>query len=214
MSEGLSASAHWNQRYQVGDTPWDSGLVERELVRHLKSPSLQTGRAFEFGCGTGTNSVFLAQQGFEVAAVDCAPLAIQRAQALSEAFGVTPHLFVGDVGRLDSIVAGLEPHAAKFERSVSLLFDRGCYHVVRKSNLDGFLKVLDWLAAPSAKFLMLCGNANDTAPNGPPRVTEEQIHRELSALFEIHSIEPFRFEDRGGVSGPLGWSCWMSRRAI
>ena len=37
-------------------------------------------RALELGCGTGTNSVWLAQQGFEVTGIDLAPLAVEQAE--------------------------------------------------------------------------------------------------------------------------------------
>ena len=60
---------------------------------------------------------------------------------------------------------------------------------------------------------MLCGNADESVEHGPPRVTEADIRSEWSGLFEIHWIRAFRFEDRGGVPGPLGWACWMTRRA-
>jgi 2-polyprenyl-3-methyl-5-hydroxy-6-metoxy-1,4-benzoquinol methylase len=35
-------------------------------------------RALAIGCGTGSSSLWLAQQGFEVTGIDVAPLAVQR----------------------------------------------------------------------------------------------------------------------------------------
>lgn len=210
MSEDFRRAAHWDQRYLSGDTPWDSGLVERELVRWLPGGSNHSGRAFEFGCGVGTNAVYLAQRGFDVAAVDGSQQALERANALANSNGVRVQFFAADVCRLETIRSGFDP---SFQQSFSILFDRGCYHCVRKTNLAGFLEVLDWLAAPNARLLMLCGNANDKSEHGPPRVTEDEVRQELGSLFDIHSIVPFRFEDRGGIEGPLGWSCSMSRRA-
>ena len=71
----------WEQRYRDGETPWNSGLVSKELQRVLRERGIEPCRALELGCGVGTNAVFLAEQGFEVTAVDCAPLALERAGA-------------------------------------------------------------------------------------------------------------------------------------
>lgn len=205
-------TAHWDQRYQLGDTPWDSGIVERELVRILKDKAIAPSRAFEFGCGAGTNAVFLAQQGFDVVAADCSTTAIDRASRLSAVAGVRVNFVTADLCSLSDVRRALGPDAISLERSFPLLFDRGCFHCLRKVNLTGLLETLDWLAAPGARFLMLCGNPNEKSEGGPPRVSEEEIQSELGGLFEIEAIRAFHFEDRGGITGPLGWSCQMTRR--
>ena len=68
----------WNERYQSGDAPWDTGYPSTELIRTVKEEGIQPGRVIELGCGTGTNSIWLAQQGFEVTAVDISPLALEQ----------------------------------------------------------------------------------------------------------------------------------------
>ncbi len=207
-----SKTAHWDQRYQTGDTPWDSGIVERELVHFLGDKLISPGRAFELGCGAGTNAVYLAQQGFEVIAADCSTSALNRASKLSAETGVRVNFVAADLCSLADIRRALGSDSASFERSFSLLFDRGFFHCARKVNLSGFLETLEWLAAPQARFLMLCGNPNEQSEGGPPRVSEEQIRSELNGLFKIEAIRAFHFEDRGGITGPLGWSCQMIRR--
>ena len=207
-------SAHWDQRYQTGDAPWDSGIVERELVRFLSDGVIPRGRAFEFGCGSGTNAVYLAQQGFEVVAADCSAIALNQARALSAEAGVRVNFIVADLCCLNDVRNSLGSKSSSYAGTFSFLFDRGCFHCARKLDLSGFLETLDWLAAPHARFLMLCGNPNEQADGGPPRVTEDQIRSELDELFEIDVIQPFRFEDRGGASGPLGWACKMTRRPV
>ena len=205
-------SNHWDQKYLNGGTPWDSGLVERELIRGLQAEHIAPCRAFELGCGAGTNAVALAQQGFDVVAADCSPVALDRARASADKAGVHVQFLVADVCRVDDVRNALGPESARFARTFSLLFDRGCYHCARNVDLDGFLETLDWLTAPGAQFLMLCGNSHAQTETGPPRVSEDQIRSELGRLFDIGLIQAFRFEDRRGVPGPLGWSCRMARR--
>ena len=70
----------WNERYRSGEfDPPDapSPLVERTLG------SLPAGRALDVATGTGRNALFLADQGYEIDAVDIADeaLAIARERA-------------------------------------------------------------------------------------------------------------------------------------
>jgi hypothetical protein len=61
-------------------------------------------------------------------------------------------------------------------------------------------------------YLSLAGNANEQSELGPPRVSEQEIRNELGGLFEVQELRAFRFQDPGGVDGPLGWSCLMVRQ--
>lgn len=214
MTGDTRSSAHWDQRYLSGDAPWNSGLVSRELVRVLSEERVASCRAVELGCGAGTNAVHLARQGFEVLGTDCSVVAIERARTLADEAGVAVQLAVADLCRLSDLRDALGDVAVTFERGCSFLFDRGCYHCARRVNLAGFLETVEWLAAPDARLLLLCGNANEPAQQGPPKVTEAEIRSEWQHLFEVEWIREFHFEDRGGIPGPLGWACWMSRRSV
>ena len=76
----MSESMHWNERYEKDNTPWETGQPSSELQRVLAEFPIRPCRAVELGCGTGANAVWLAQQGFEVTALDLSPLAIARAR--------------------------------------------------------------------------------------------------------------------------------------
>lgn len=159
MSGNSHSPSHWDQRYLRGDTPWNSGLVSRELARVLQEEHIAPCCAFELGCGTGTNAVALAQRGFEVTAADFSPMAIENARALAAAAGVPVRFAAADLCRREDLRFALGSAGAACERSFSFLFDRGCYHCARRVNLPGFLETVDWLAAPDARLLVLCGNA-------------------------------------------------------
>lgn len=213
MSVNSHSPTHWDQRYLSGDAPWNSGLASRELVRVLREEHITPGRAFELGCGTGINAVALARSGFEVTAADFSSVAIERARIQAAEAGVAVRFAAADLCRWEDLRAALGTEgAAARERRFSFLFDRGCYHCARRVNLAGFLETVDRLAAPDARLLVLCGNSNEQMEHGPPRVTELEIREEWGCLFEIEWIREFRFEDRCGVPGPRGWSCWMTRR--
>lgn len=192
----------WDQRYQTGDLPWDSQIRSRELARVLEERQIAPCRAVELGCGTGTNALYLAEQGFEVTAFDLSPTAIEMAQKRAEAANLDMTFQVADLVRFDS---DLEPF--------DFLFDRGCYHCARKIDFDGYLKTLTQLSHPGTRYLLLTGNANEQNENqGPPRLHEHEIRADLGELFDFDLVREIHFEDAGGVEGPLGWSCFLIRK--
>ena len=191
----------WDQRYRDGDMRWDSGLPSRELGRLLGEWPTSRGRAIELGCGTGTNAIFLATLGFQVTGVDCSPTAIRLAEEKAQSKEVSVEWVEADVQHFG---AGSSPFG--------LVFDRGCYHCCRRVDLPGYLESLRNVTSTGSRYIGLMGNADDPNPDGPPRVTAEEVCGELSPLFKILQLRAFHFEDAGGVPGPLGWSLVAERR--
>ena len=191
----------WNRRYEAGDTPWDMRIPSRELTRVLNAGLIRGRTAFEMGCGTGTNAVFLAEHGFTVTGVDGASLAIDQARQLAAERHVSMELFVGDVSQLPDI-----------GKTFDFVFDRGCYHCVRQTNSAGYLKSLQSITHAGSQYFVLTGNANETREGGPPRLHEHELRADFEPLFQIDDLRPFRFDDPDGPTGPLGWACLMTRR--
>ena len=75
----------WDQHYAAGETPWDTGNPDPELVRLVESGRVPRGRALDVGCGTGTNARYLASKGCEVVGVDVSRVAIEQAKAATPA---------------------------------------------------------------------------------------------------------------------------------
>src|SRR5689334_6351618 len=124
----MSDVIRWDERYEKGDTPWETGQPSSELQRIVAEAPVSPCRVLELGCGTGASAVWLAQQGFDVAAFDLSPRAIERARQRADAAGVTVHFQVADVLNPPPELAG--PFA--------FFFDRGCYHVVRRENPEAY----------------------------------------------------------------------------
>src|SRR5690606_12532387 len=79
----------WNEHYLRGELPWDTDEPDPHLIDLVRSGVVDRGRALEVGCGTGTNAVWLAGQGFDVVGVDIADRAIEMAHARA---GSTPRV--------------------------------------------------------------------------------------------------------------------------
>jgi methyl halide transferase len=192
----------WNDRYQDGNLPWDTGRPSSELQGVFSRNAIPPCRALELGCGTGTNSVWLAQQGFEVTGIDLAPLAVERAEKRAHAAGVQVHFAVADVLDLPDLGG---PFA--------FFFDRGCYHAVRRIAPQKYAPAVARQLASGGRGLILAGNACEPHDPGPPVVTEEQIRDELGLAFQILDLHEFRFDEAPNIPERfLGWSCLVEKR--
>jgi SAM-dependent methyltransferase len=77
----VDAAAFWARRYGERDRMW-SGAPNHALVSAVGA--LHPGRALDLGCGEGADSVWLAEQGWQVTAVDIAANAVGRARQLAD----------------------------------------------------------------------------------------------------------------------------------
>jgi SAM-dependent methyltransferase len=198
----MTANRDWNESYRSGDLPWDTGRPSSELQRLVSEGKIRPCRGLELGCGTGTNTVWLALQGFEVTGVDLAPLAIERAKQGARAAGVQANFVVADLLQLPDL-----------DGPFAFFFDRGCYHAVRRNAPEQYAPAVARQLAPGARGLILAGNAREPHDPGPPVVTEEQLREELGLAFQILDLHEFRFDEAPGVPEQfLGWSCLVEKR--
>ncbi len=72
--------ARWNRRYaagEYGERRWPSDFLKDSLDH------LPRGRALDLACGLGRNARFLAENGWQVDAVDVSDVALGKAEALA-----------------------------------------------------------------------------------------------------------------------------------
>ncbi len=70
----------WEQQYQVGPKPWDTGITPPEVAAFWSSGRLApAGLAIDIGCGPGTNVAYLARLGLRVLGIDLAGSALALA---------------------------------------------------------------------------------------------------------------------------------------
>jgi SAM-dependent methyltransferase len=137
-----------------------------------------------------------------VTAVDLVPMAIDLGRAHGEAAGVRVTWVVGDALTPPDLNGPFE-----------FFFDRGCYHVVRRDGVEGYLRTLDRYLKPGGLALVLAGNAREKMDPGPPVVEEADIRAELGRSFDVLWLKEFRFDQpEGGGPRPLGWSCFLRKR--
>jgi SAM-dependent methyltransferase len=77
--------AHWEEHYGERDRIW-SGRVNVQFADVVAD--LPPGRALDLGCGEGADAVWLAEQGWEVVAVDISETALGRAKKEATSRGI------------------------------------------------------------------------------------------------------------------------------
>ena len=161
--------------YLFGFKPWDSGITPQQLVELIDGPNaLKPGRALDLGCGTGTNSHYLAEHGWDVTGIDFVPRAIRTARQKAP----RAKLVVGDVTKLSE--AGI---TGPFD----LMFDLGCFHSLPDDRRDAYVGEVARVAAPGATLLMF---AFGEKARGTPVATEAEIRSRFAGPFEMVEVRP------------------------
>ena len=80
---------HWEKHYGERDRIW-SGRVNVQFADVVAE--LPPGRALDLGCGEGADSVWLAERGWDVVAVDISETALGRAKEAAGTRGVTDRI--------------------------------------------------------------------------------------------------------------------------
>jgi methyl halide transferase len=74
-------SMDWDERYQLGDTPWEKGAAAPPLLEWISAHGPLTGQVLVPGCGLGhdVRAIASADPAAEILGLDVARTAVQRA---------------------------------------------------------------------------------------------------------------------------------------
>jgi SAM-dependent methyltransferase len=91
----MDRGADWDRRYETAEH-----LFSREPDDQLVvfSRRLKPGRALDLGAGEGRNSLWLAQQGWRVTAIDFSDVALSRLRQAATARGLAVETVNADIG--------------------------------------------------------------------------------------------------------------------
>jgi SAM-dependent methyltransferase len=88
----------WQERYRSGQTGWDRGGANAQLLAWLEAGILRPpARIVVPGCGSGWEVAELARRGFEVTAIDYAEHAVERTRQLLAGEGLSARVLQADV---------------------------------------------------------------------------------------------------------------------
>ena len=181
----------WDERYSGAQFEWSmhpNQFAEAELA------GLPPGRALDLAAGEGRNSVWLAERGWSVTAVDFSRVGLEKGRKLSAVRGVGPN-------QVDWVVADLSEYEPAREAFELVL--------IAYLQVDGALRALVLAGAAAALVpggtLLVIGHdlANLTEGVGGPQspdvlYTPEAITAELPGLHIVRAERVRRTVERDG----------------
>jgi len=121
----------WETRYREG--AYRARTYPSEILVDWL-PKLPRGRALDVACGAGRNSLYLAEAGYEVDAIDIAEFALDRLRATAAERGLKINCIEADletcalpVGPYDLIVMVRYTSNELIRRLLTLLTNGGCF---------------------------------------------------------------------------------------
>jgi SAM-dependent methyltransferase len=197
LASNIIPAADWVERmdrlYQNGKFPaWDTGRPSPELKKLVEAHKLKPGRVVDLGCGSGMHDVYLAEQGFDVTAMDMSPTALALGKERAKEHKVHVNWMLADI---------LWPPADL--KPFDIIFDRGCYHGLEtRAEKGDYVQAVVQISRPGTRFVLL---ARD-------RITEEKIRTEFGPFFKIDSIHSFVFDTRFAKTSPRAGNVFLMTR--
>jgi SAM-dependent methyltransferase len=172
------ASRHllFRAMYRLGFTPWDGHPLARSLRDLIEGEQpLPIGTALDIGCGTGDNSIYLAEHRWRVTGVDFVETAVDKARRKSAAANVNVDFVRADATRLSSEGVGTD---------FALIVDNGCLHGMSAKDRDAYVREVTAVAAPNARLLIVAFITGGSygVPGIDPAVVEQRFSRDWILL--------------------------------
>jgi len=197
-----------------GGAPWELG-PRSELVRLVTSGLLSPrrlfpGRAIDLGCGSGADSVFLAEHGFDVTGVDYSWVAIGKARrrAASSAAADRVRFVLGDL--TEQTLSGVR---GPFD----LLVDCCTIDDVRHSRRLAMAETVKRLSRPGSAFFLWCFyDVSEQLPalstRGPSRLHPEGLTdgEERNLFGDVFQVGRLPAPAKG--SGAAAFLMWRKNR--
>lgn len=183
------ATYDWAKGWE--DLPWsheEPTLFLAEICRRR-----EPGTALDIGCGAGTDSLFLAQQGWRVTSLDFMPKALEYTQQRAESAGVS-------VNPVEADITEWEP-----PQKYDLVLDHGLLHNMDPVRYEAYRQTVLSALADDGEFVLLHwhpryeGQANGKM--GPTRRSRDEIKAFFAPELQERFFAREEFEDLTSLVG-------------
>ena len=147
--------------------PWNH-TTPSDFLEQVVAARPDSGRALDLGCGSGADSVYLAQHGWQVTSLDFMPQAVEMTRKRAEAAGLTVNVQVADITSW--------PGDGTFD----VIVDAGCLHALEMGDRPAYRrKLLQWLAIGGVYVLRHAERRRvfERRRIGPKRVSRRRIKK-------------------------------------
>lgn len=198
----MTIEERYRDRYKSGNTPWDIGQADSNLIEVVTKKPILSCNVLDVGCGTGDNSIWLAQNRFQVIGIDTSQTALEKAKEKASKAGVEC-----DFRLADFLKSEIE------EAPFAFMFDRGCFHSFNsESDRKRFAQKVAAHLEEAGLWLTIVGNADEKRQGpGPPQRTAADIVLAVEPYFMILSLTSSHFGSNR-PNPPRAWRCLMQKR--
>jgi cyclopropane fatty-acyl-phospholipid synthase-like methyltransferase len=158
----------WFNLAYLSKPVWDTDTSPPELMDYIMHHT--PGRALDLGCGTGTNAITLAKNGWQATGVDFSGRAIHIAERKAKHNNVRVEFHLEDVSQLKSISGVFD-----------LILDIGCFHSLPSRKRPWYIKNIEIFLARSGTFLIYVFIKENADSNGSG-VSEQEIQSLIHKL--------------------------------
>lgn len=189
----------WEAAYrQEATPPWSIGRPQPELAALIDQGKVH-GDVLDAGCGHAALSLDLAARGYTVVGLDASATAVAAATAAAAEQGLTTATFA------QADITSFGGYDGRF----ATILDSGCLHSLPPEKRQDYLQSIFRAALPGASLYILAfaagafGDEEAVDRPGPRGLTETELSKEVSTLWEVDDIRPAKVY---GNDSPVGLS--------
>jgi len=184
-----SAYDGWDEiyrKYPLKELGWELGKPRPILVEFVEKGLVKKGKALDICCGAGTNTVYIAEKGFQMTGIDIAPTAIKYAKEKAAQAKVNVRFMVHDFLDLPFD-----------DEEFDFVFDMGCFHHVKTEKRTTFIEGVSRVLKKGGAYMLTCFSyKNGRAWN---HFTKQQIIDLFRGMFEMGEFRHYPSVEGDGV---------------
>ena len=168
----------WQRHYEENDLGWDLGQVAPPFVKLWQEEKLPLGKVLVPGCGRGHEVVFLAENGFDVTAIDFSSGAVTYLKNALKKRNLEGRILHQDFFSLD------ESHEGVYD----LVLEQTFFCAISPKQRRDYVLNVSRILKPGGMLVGLFYHTDEQG--GPPyNTTREDIEMHFSKKFEIQELD-------------------------
>lgn len=168
----------FDSAYESQSGPWIIGEPQPAIVA-LERDGWIRGAVLDPGCGTGENTIYLTQLGYDVRGIDFSSRAIEQARANANRQQVAVRFDIADAMDL-----GDEPH-------YDTILDSALFHIFEPADRIAYTRSLHAATRPGGRVHVLA--LSDAELGLGPQISDTAIRDAFQDGWDLEELRPSRY---------------------